>query len=304
MSLNNNENYNLLKGDSHRKIFKIPVNNIPEEEIEEYIRNIAKKIKSGNITPIEESNFNIMEHDEDIFIPNYNNNMSNAFYCQSVPNSHWWTDLHQILSFGQYQKEQLTKEHLIVGLNNSIKHGYKLKPYREIDLKNFEPDDKFFSTIELMIKYIESKEFDVNQFLSMVDTTMDIIGLNLNNGIIMEKTDVYKVVDSELLYQDSQQIERDLLDGVPDSEKPVAEWLNYIEYHLSKAKDCIYHLDKDAALAEVRKVTALGVRTMMIHGAIARKSGEILNPLDLNPTTMKPRCSCDNDKCCNNCDAE
>lgn len=214
--------------------------------------------------------------------------MTNAFYCQRIPNSHYWTDLQQILSFGQYNKEQLTRVHLIVGLNNSIKHGYKLKSYKDIDLGNFDSDDKFFTSIELMIKYVESENFDINQFLSMVDTTWDVIGLNLNNGIKMEKTEVYKVVDSELLYQDSQQVERDLLDGVPDDEKPVAEWINYIEYHLSKAKDRIYHLDKDAALAEVRKVTALGVRTMMIHGCPERKKVE------------ETKCACGH---CN-CDAE
>jgi len=227
--------------------------------------------------------------------------MSNTLYCQSIPNSHWWTDLHQILSLGQYHRQLLTKEHLVVGLNNSIKRGYKLKSYREIDLKNFEPDDKFFASIESMIEYVESDKFDTNQFLSMVDTTWDIIGLNLNNGIVMEKTEVYKVVDSELDYQNQKWDARNLADGVPDEEKPVAEWVNYIEYHLSKAKNAIYHLNKQAALEEIRKVTALGVRTMMVHGCPKRKMGEILNPLTLDPTTMKPRedksCSCGDCDC-------
>jgi hypothetical protein len=61
------------------------------------------------------------------------------------------------------------------------------------------------------------------------------------------------------------------MEGTPDEEKPVAEWINYIEYHLSKAKEKVYHLDTQAALAEIRKVTALGVRTMEIHGAPERK---------------------------------
>jgi len=193
-----------------------------------------------------------------------------TFYCQAVPDSHWFTNLEQLLPHSKTHLDLLTKDHMLIGLRNSIKHGYKLKPYREIDLKRFDSNHKFFTSIELMVKYIESKNFNVDDFLSMVDTTWDVIGLNLNNGIIMEKQNVYKVVDGELEYQNQKWDTRNLADGVPDEEKDVAEWVNYIEYHLSKAKDAVYHLNKQEALAEIRKVTALGVRTMMIHGCPER----------------------------------
>jgi len=194
--------------------------------------------------------------------------MKNNFYCQSVPNSHWWTDLRQLSSYPQLE---LTKEHLIIGLNNSIKRGYKLKQVKELDLNRLKYEDNFFSSIELMINYIESENFDVNQFLSMVNTTWDIIGLNLNNGIIMEKTEVYKRINCELDYQDIRWNTNQRPDGVPDEEKSVAEWINYIEHHLGKAKNAVYYLSQEKALEEIRKVTALGVRTMMIHGCPERK---------------------------------
>ena len=51
------------------------------------------------------------------------------------------------------------------------------------------------------------------------------------------------------------------VDNTPDEEKSVAEWVNYIEYHLTKAKDKVYHLRTDDALAELRKAGAhLGLR--------------------------------------------
>lgn len=40
--------------DTHleKKIFKIDVGNIPEEDVEEYIRNVVKKIRKGETTNI------------------------------------------------------------------------------------------------------------------------------------------------------------------------------------------------------------------------------------------------------------
>jgi hypothetical protein len=86
----------------------------------------------------------------------------------------------------------------------------------------------------------------------------------------MRRTEVYSRIDGERDYQDKTWVARRTLEGTPDEEKPVAEWINYIEYHLSKAKERVYHLDTQGALAEVRKVAALAVRTMEIHGCPER----------------------------------
>jgi len=106
----------------------------------------------------------------------------------------------------------------------------------------------------------------------------------------MERTEVYKLIDGERDYQDATWVARRTADGTPDEEKEVAEWINYIEFHLSKAKNAVYYLDKQSALAEVRKVAALAVRTMEIHGAPER-----IMKLDYNP----------NDGCCSgNCECK
>ena len=75
----------------------------------------------------------------------------------------------------------------------------------------------------------------------------------------MERKDVYKLIDGERNYQDAKWGTRRTADEIPDEEKLVAEWINYIEFHLSKAKERVYHLDTEGALAEIRKVSALGV---------------------------------------------
>jgi len=86
----------------------------------------------------------------------------------------------------------------------------------------------------------------------------------------MKRIEIYNRIDGERNYQDANWGTRREIEGTPDEEKPVAEWVNYIEYHLSKAKERIYHLDTEGALHELRKVTALGVRAMEIHGCPER----------------------------------
>jgi len=90
----------------------------------------------------------------------------------------------------------------------------------------------------------------------------------------MEREKVYERIDKERDYQDIRWVVGKNSNKTPDSEKPVAEWLNYIEFHLAKAKENVYMLENDAALAEIRKVAALAVRCMEIHGCPKRKIKE------------------------------
>ncbi len=105
----------------------------------------------------------------------------------------------------------------------------------------------------------------------------------------MERQEIYKRIDSERDYQDANWGMRRQADGTPDEEKPVAEWINYMEYHISRAKDRVYHLDTEGATAELRKVAALAVRAMEIHGCPER-----VVVLDHNP----------NESCCGSCDCK
>ena len=91
----------------------------------------------------------------------------------------------------------------------------------------------------------------------------------------MKRIEVYEILDGERQYQDLRWTEGNRENGIPDEEKSVAEWISYMEYHLNKAKNKVYHLNKEEALAEIRKVTALGVRAMEIHGCPKRIIKEI-----------------------------
>ena len=102
----------------------------------------------------------------------------------------------------------------------------------------------------------------------------------------MERKEIYSRIDGERDYQDANWGSRRQADGTPDEEKPVAEWINYIEYHLSKAKERVYRLDTEGATAEVRKVAALAVRAMEIHGCPER-----VVVLDYNPNENCNGCS-------------
>lgn len=91
----------------------------------------------------------------------------------------------------------------------------------------------------------------------------------------MERKIVYAILDKECVYQDNKWTDANIEHGIPDDEKPVAEWINFMEYHLNKAKEAIYHLKTNAALSEVRKITALGVRAMEFNGCPEREGYEV-----------------------------
>ena len=87
----------------------------------------------------------------------------------------------------------------------------------------------------------------------------------------MERKMVYERIDAERDYQDSRWDLREKFNTTPDNEKSIAEWILYMEHHLNLAKGFVYSLNEHSALAEIRKVTALGVRAMEIHGCPSRK---------------------------------
>lgn len=243
------------------------------------------------------------------------NQLSKVNYMRVVPNSHFWTDLNQIvylieyeLSRREYESEKhdgeeytvkyigehLTKEYLLIGLNNSIKNGYKFKLFLENVKKIYDTKNPIFTTIEEIIEFVENRPFelkiDFKNFKKIIKDTLEC-GLNLTNGMKMNRQEIYKRLDGERDYQDASWGHRRTLNGTPDEEKPVAEWINYMEFHIAKAKEKVYYLDTLGATAELRKVAALAVRAMEIHGCPEREG--ILNPLSL--TTEKPCCdgNCD-----------
>jgi hypothetical protein len=206
--------------------------------------------------------------------------MNNANYVHVVPNSHFWTDLNQIITTFKYCPQELTRNYLSIGLNNSIKNGYKLKRVSE-DMNQLSSIQAKFDTIAHMIEYVNSQEYNEQTFQVMLLTTINS-GFNITNGQKMERREVYKAIDSERDYQDMRW-NSSLREGdVPDEDKPVAEWLNYIEYHLSKAKEQNYLLNKNGSLDELRKVAALAVRALEIHGCPLRDLSKG-NPITLNP---------------------
>jgi len=76
----------------------------------------------------------------------------------------------------------------------------------------------------------------------------------------MKRLDAYKIIDDERDYQD-------LKWGVSDNEKKLSEWLSYMEFHLSKAKELNNQTD---ILSEIRKLTALAVKVMEVYGCPPR----------------------------------
>jgi len=87
----------------------------------------------------------------------------------------------------------------------------------------------------------------------------------------MERKEVYKRIDGERSYQEWRWTDDIREDGVKDEDKPPAEWLNYIKFHLEQAEVSNYMLKKDETLNEIRKIAALAVRAIEIHGCPKRE---------------------------------
>lgn len=120
-----------------------------------------------------------------------------------------------------------------------------------------------------VLKYLNEPKFDLEEFVGVIQNTLHN-NIDLKPRFKMERREVYERLDAERQYQDMRWTPRREKNGTPDEEKPPAEWINYMEFHLAKAKEKIYYLEDEEALAEVRKVTALGVRAMEIHGCPER----------------------------------
>ncbi len=85
---------------------------------------------------------------------------------------------------------------------------------------------------------------------------------------------VYTLIDGERDYQESRWSQGRIL---YDREISVAEWVIFIRKHLVDAEDKIYNLDKDAALVEIRKITALGVACMENNETRSRSAEELVS---------------------------
>ena len=93
----------------------------------------------------------------------------------------------------------------------------------------------------------------------------------------MERKKIYKIIDQERDYQDFKWDLRKGIDGVPDSDKSIAEWVCYMETHINQVKREIYNLDKERALHQMRMVAALAVRCLEVHGCPKRDNFDYLH---------------------------
>jgi len=70
--------------------------------------------------------------------------MTKNNYLHIVPNSHFWTDLNQLLEYLKYKK--ITNKYLKIGLENTLENGYnlrlKMKEYGEQEYKRGIEDGK------------------------------------------------------------------------------------------------------------------------------------------------------------------
>ena len=190
--------------------------------------------------------------------------MEQINYVHLIPNSHSFGSLENILSIYSFKSEEVNEEYFLIGFRNTLKRGWELKQIKEVDGKQ----GPCFTSVDSIIQYLET-DYDEKMFVIRIEHTLKN-GLDLKCERKMERTEVYKRLDTERDYQDLRWSTRRTANGTPDEEKPPAEWINYIEYHVSAAKNEVYNLNTEEALAHVRKVAALAVRCLELHGCPER----------------------------------
>jgi len=192
--------------------------------------------------------------------------MEQAMYMQIVPNSHSFGSLSNIEVHYDIKPEELTPEYLLVGFRNTLERGSEI---RKID-KTKKDLPIIFKSVADVIHLIENDpHFSLSMLVSIIRSTI-ASGYDLKSERKMERTEVYDRIDTERQYQDLRWTPRRAANGVADNEKPPAEWINYMEFHLTEAKNAVYHLNDEEALAQVRKVAALAVRCLELHGCPER----------------------------------
>ena len=241
-----------------KKVYKIDVGQIPAEDIDDHLKNVIKKFKKG-------------EYD-----------MTQNYYVQTVPNSHSYGSLENIVVMAKYNSQptdELTQEHLIIGLNNTLKNEKEIRLVSDIN-EDYNPDIGVFMSINSMIEFLNSDEYNLMEFLKRIKNTLNG-GHDLKSARKMERNDVYKRLDTERDYQDLRWSPRREKNGTPDEQKPPSEWLNYMQKHVNLANDEVYNLNDEEVLAHVRKVAALAVRCLEIHGCPERVIPDEFNLLDV-----------------------
>ena len=83
----------------------------------------------------------------------------------------------------------------------------------------------------------------------------------------MTREDVYKLIDGERKYQDTDPHNV----GHNDIAQPVAAWIIFIEMQIGEAKNAVYNLDRDTALEHIRKIAGLSVACMEYNETRPRK---------------------------------
>jgi len=177
-----------------------------------------------------------------------------AHYLQVVPNSHYWTDLDMLIRTLEFDVEYHKPES-----KKARKKRIKESKIPIIDC--YEP-----LTMEHLLVELKNAR----------DHGYELKLVKKKKRRTMKKKKVYKRVDGELEYQELKWVVRRDANGTPDESKPPSEWVNYMQHHMNEANTAIYNLQDEEALAQIRKVVALGVRALMIHGCPKREIPEEL----------------------------
>lgn len=72
--------------------------------------------------------------------PGPKRNTVNINYLQVIEDSHYWTDINQMLEWLKYKQETCDVQYLKEGLLNTLKNGYNIQKIEQPNIQNMYPN--------------------------------------------------------------------------------------------------------------------------------------------------------------------
>jgi hypothetical protein len=192
---------------------------------------------------------------------------THSHYSRVVPNSHSYISLVNILYQHEYSPEELTREHLIIGLVNTLERGgeFKFKP----ELQRQSGGTKhYFTSLDQLIQYLKYiDEWSLDKTIKIINDTLymgyDLVFKEIKERD-MKREEVYKLIDGERDYQESRW-NADSTETAGNHSRP-EEWLVYMQDYLTEAMHIATRTEEPNStilvMENIRKITAMGVAAM------------------------------------------
>lgn len=183
-------------------------------------------------------------------------------YMRTIPNSHSFGSLKNILVSYESDIMELTEEYLLIGFKNTLERKYEI----EQEAGYSTCTDECFTSIQQIIDYIESGDWTLDDLIYRISATLDH-KLDLQSIYELERHEVISVINNERDYQDAKWGNTKSSGKPGRGERSIDEFALYISGLSDELLYLASHFGgKEEKLHIIRKIAALCVNCGEQHG--------------------------------------